>query len=340
MFKNNPALVAEISANHNGSLKHAKELIKMAKKNNADAVKLQTFDEKSMTLNSNKKQFLIKKGLWKGYSLWNLYKKGKTPYSWHKELFNYSKKVGIKCFSSPFDSNAVELLEKLNCPIYKIASFEITDIPLIECIAETKKPVIISTGMANIKEIDHAYNIFTKKGLKKIAILYCVSNYPSNINDFNLNNIKFLKKKYKCKIGFSDHSMDNRVAIIASTLGAEIFEKHIALPKQKKGLDIEFSLRGKEIKNYKNDIVLARNILGKDGFFRKKTEQKNLIYRRSLYVVKKIEKGEIFTKNNLKALRPKIGLDPIFIKKLIGKKSKIQILESTSIDKRLIKKII
>tara|TARA_B100001057_G_C22843489_1_gene948062 strand:- start:1203 stop:2225 length:1023 start_codon:yes stop_codon:yes gene_type:complete len=340
MFKNNPALVAEISANHNGSLKQAKELMKMAKKNNADAVKLQTFDENSMTLNSNKKNFLVKKGIWKGYSLWKLYRKGKTPYSWHKELFDFSKKIGIKCFSSPFDNNAVEFLEQLNCPIYKLASFEITDIPLIESIAQTKKPVIISTGMANIKEIDYAYNTLIKNGSKKIAILYCVSSYPSKISDFNMNNIKFLRNRYNCAIGFSDHSTDDRVAIAASVLGAEIFEKHIALPKQKKGLDVEFSLKGDEIKNYKNNITLAKKILGKDGFFRKKNEQKNLIYRRSLYAVRNIEKGEKFTINNLKALRPKIGLDPIFIKKLIGKKSRIKIKESTSINKKLIKKII
>ncbi len=340
MFNQTPSLVAEISANHNGSLKQAKQLIKISKKYGADAVKLQTFDEKMMTLNSKKNSFLIKSGLWKGYSLWQLYKKAKTPFSWHAELFDYAKKIGIKCFSSPFNSTAVDFLEDLKCPIFKIASFEITDIPLIERIAKTKKPVILSTGLASIKEIDLAYRTLLKNGTKNIAILYCVSNYPSKIEDFNLKNITFLKKRYKCKIGLSDHSTDNRVAIAAVSLGAEIIEKHVALANQKKGLDLSFSLKGEEILSFKNDMKDTFNLLGRDNFLRKKIEKKNLVYRRSLFAVEAIKKGQKFSNNNLKSLRPKIGLDPIFIKKLLGKKSKIKIATNTPITSKILKKMI
>ena len=290
-----------------------------------------------MTLNSKKNSFLIKSGLWKGYSLWQLYKKAKTPFSWHAELFDYAKKIGIKCFSSPFNSTAVDFLEDLKCPIFKIASFEITDIPLIERIAKTKKPVILSTGLASIKEIDLAYRTLLKNGTKNIAILYCVSNYPSKIEDFNLKNITFLKKRYKCKIGLSDHSTDNRVAIAAVSLGAEIIEKHVALANQKKGLDLSFSLKGEEILSFKNDMKDTFNLLGRDNFLRKKIEKKNLVYRRSLFTVEAIKK---FSNNNLKSLRPKIGLDPIFIKKLLGKKSKIKIATNTPITSKILKKMI
>ena len=207
-----PFFVAEVSANHNGSFLRAKKLIKLAKESRADAVKLQTFKPETMTINSNKKYFKIKDGLWKGKNLWKLYKKAQTPYNWHKELFDYSKKIGIKCFSTPFDESAVDFLETLNCPIYKIASFEMQDLPLIKKVAMTKKPIIISTGMANLKEIEMTYNFAIKNGAKDVALLYCVSNYPSKISDFNLNNIEILKKKFICVIELSDHSQNDLVA--------------------------------------------------------------------------------------------------------------------------------
>ena len=189
IFKKKPFFIAEISANHNGSLKLAKKLIFTAKQNGADAVKLQTYSPDTITLNSKRAEFKIKEGLWKGYYLWNLYKKAQTPFSWHEELFNFAKKNKIICFSSPFDETAVDLLEKLNCPIYKLASFEITHTPLIKKIASTGKPLIISTGMASLKEVETAVKCAKKFGTKKIIILYCVSNYPSKIKDFNFKNI-------------------------------------------------------------------------------------------------------------------------------------------------------
>ena len=264
-----PFFIAELSANHCGDISLAKKLIKCAKNNGADAVKIQTYTADTMTIKSNKKYFKINNGLWKNYTLWDLYNKAKTPIEWHKDLFSYAKKLKIKIFSSPFDETAVDLLEKLNCPIYKVASFEMTDIPLIKKIASTKKPIIISTGMASLDEIQETFNIASKYGAKDITLLYCVSNYPSKNTDFNINNIKILKEKFKCRIGFSDHSKDTKIAFAAISAGAEVIEKHIALENQTKGLDIAFSLRGKEIKIFRKEIDTAFTLLGKKEFTRK-----------------------------------------------------------------------
>ena len=341
MKKKKPFLVAEISANHNGSLKQAKKLVDTAKKYGADAVKIQTYEESTMTINSDKKIFRIKSGLWRGQTFWSLYKKAKTPFSWQKSIFSYARKKRIICFSTPFDIKAVELLEKLKCPIYKIASFEITDLPLIARVAKTKKPIIISTGLANLREISRAYKTAKKNGAKDITLLYCVSNYPANLEDFNLNNILILKKKFKCKIGLSDHSRDNRVAISATCLGAEIFEKHIALEKQKKGFDIDFSLKGKEILQYRRDIDETYKLLGKKKFERKKSEvSNNIIFRRSIFVTDNLKIGDQFSNNNLKSLRPRIGLEPSYLKFLVGKRVKKNIKYGTPITKSLLKKII
>jgi len=317
-----PYFIAEISANHCGKLSIAKKLIKCAKINGADAVKLQTFTADTMTLKSNKKYFKVKKGLWKGYTLWNLYDEAHTPLSWHKNLFNYAKNIGITIFSTPFDETAVTFLEKINCPMYKIASFEMTDIPLIKKVASTKKPLIISTGMASMKEIDLTYKIAKKYGAKDITLLYCVSNYPAKNSDFNINNIKILKEKFNCRIGLSDHSLDQNVAITAIGAGAEVIEKHIALERQTKGLDIKFSLKGKEIKKFKFAINSAYTLLGKKKFYRNNSEKKSTIFRRSIFISKNILKGEKFTQKNIKRIRPGNGLEPKFYEKLIGKKVK------------------
>ena len=319
---NKPFLIAEISANHNGSLKIAKKLIFCAKKNGADAVKLQTYKPESMTIKSTRDEFKIKDGLWKNYTLWDLFNKAQTPYKWHKELFKYSKKIGILCFSSPFDSEAVDLLQSLNCPIYKLASFEMTDFSLIKKIAKTKKPIIISTGLSTLEEIKKTVVFAKKNGAKDIALLYCVSTYPAKDTDFNLKNILLLKNKFNCEIGFSDHSNDINIAKTALAIGATIFEKHIALDKQKKGFDIKFSLKGKEIKKFKDELLKTSAIIGKDRFLRKKNELKNLIYRRSIYAISNIRRGEKFTTKNIKSVRPATGLDPTLFFKILNKKSK------------------
>ena len=320
-MQNKPILIAEISANHCGQFEMAKKLIKCAKVNGANYVKLQTYTADSMTIKSNKKYFKIRNGLWKGYNLWDLYNKAHTPLKWHPKLFKYAKKIGIKIFSTPFNEEAVDFLEKLKCPLYKISSFEMTDFPLIKRVAKTKKPIIISTGMANLKEINETYKFAKKNGAKDITLLYCVSNYPSKVEDFNLNNIKILKKKFNCKIGLSDHSKGNFVASLAVSQGAEIFEKHIALEGQKKGIDIEFSIKGKEIQNYKDSINNAYMLLKKKFFFRNKSEDKSKQFRRSLFAVQNIKKGDKFTQKNIKRIRPGNGISPIYYEKILGKKS-------------------
>jgi len=340
MIKNKiPFFVAEISANHCGNINLAKKLIKCAKDNGADAAKLQTYTADTMTIQSNKKYFKIKNGLWKGYDLWNLYNEAHTPLEWHKKLFDYGKKLGITIFSTPFDETAVNLLEKLKCPMYKVASFEITDLLLIKKISQTKKPIIISTGMASMEEIELAYRTAKNYGAKDITLLYCVSNYPSKNTDFNLNNIKILKNKFKCRVGLSDHSKDNRVAIAAVAVGAEMVEKHIALDKQKRGLDIEFSLKGKEIKKFKEDINLAYNLLGKKYFYRNKSEKKSKIFRRSIFATENIKKGEKFNNQNIRRIRPGYGLEPKYYEKLIGRKSPITLDKGQPLKKFILYKL-
>jgi len=338
--KKSPFIIAEISANHNGSLHKAKKLIALAKKYGADAVKFQTYTPDTITIKSNKKDFRIKNGLWRGYTLWDLYNKAQTPFEWHKELFAYAKKKKIICFSSPFDEAAVDLLESLKCPFYKVASFEINHIPLIKKIAKTKKPIIISTGMSNLNEIDLAYKTAKENGSKKIILLYCVSNYPSKITDFNFNNIRILKDRYNCKIGFSDHSRDNKIAAAAIAAGAEIIEKHIALDTETIGFDLKFSSKGKEIKSYINTINETYLLMGKKYFFRNKSEEINLKFRRSIYSIKKIKRGEKFTRKNIKVIRPGFGIHPIYFEKLLNKKSPFSIKAETPLKKCLINKII
>jgi pseudaminic acid synthase len=338
-IKKHPFFIGEISANHCGNFNLAKKLIKCAKDNGADAVKLQTYTPKTMTVNSNKKYFKINKGLWKGFNLWELYDKAHTPFEWHKELFQYSKKIGIIIFSTPFDETAVDLLEKLKCPIYKIASFEMTDIPLVKKIALTKKPMIISTGMANLDEIDRTYAMAKKFGNNDITLLYCVSNYPAKNSDFNLNNIKILKERYKCKVGFSDHSKDSDIAMAAVAAGAEVIEKHIGIENQKKGLDIKFSLRGKEIKSFRKVIDKSYKLLGKNEFFRNKSENKSKVFRRSIFTIKDIKKGEKLTRNNIKRIRPGYGIEPIYYEKLIGKTSPYNLAKNEPLNKDMLKKL-
>lgn len=331
--------VAEISANHCGSILIAKKLIKCAKINGADAVKLQTYTADTMTIKSNKKYFKINDGLWKGYNLWNLYEKAHTPLKWHKELFKYAKSLNINIFSTPFDETAVDFLEKLNCPIYKIASFEMTNLNLIKKAAKTKKPLIISTGMANLKEIGDTVKTAKQYGSKDITLLYCVSNYPSSIEDFNLNNIKILKDKFKCKVGLSDHSKDNRVAIASIAVGAEMIEKHIALDNQKKGFDIEFSLKGKEIKKLRDDIDATNKLIGKSYFFRSATENKSKVFRRSIFTIKKINKNEKFTKKNIRIIRPGFGIPPKYFDKVLDKRSPYNIDAEEPLKVDILKKL-
>ena len=338
-MKNKVFFIAEISANHCQNYDLAKKLIKCAKINGADAVKLQTYTADTMTLKSNKKYFKIKSGLWKGFSLWDLYNKARTPLHWHKGLFKYGKSLGIKVFSTPFDETAVDFLESLNCPMYKIASFEMTDLNLVKKVARTKKPIIISTGMANLKEIETTLKIAKKNGATDITLLYCVSNYPSSVDDFNMNNIKILKEKFSCKVGISDHSKDNRVAIASVVSGAEVIEKHIALDNQKKGFDIDFSLKGKEIKTLIDDINVAYKLISIKHFFRSKKENKSKIFRRSIFSTRIIKKGEKFSKDNIRVIRPGYGLQPKYYNLILNKKAPYNIEKEEPLRTNILKKL-
>jgi len=328
-----PFFIAEISANHCGSIERAKKLIILSKKNGADAVKLQTYTADMMTLKN--KKFFIKSGLWKNKNLWELYEQAHTPLEWHKSLFQLAKKIKIKIFSTPFSCEAVDFLEKLNCEAYKIASFEMNDLNLIKKVAQTKKPLIISTGLSNLSEITKSYKTAKRYGCKDITLLYCVSNYPSKKNEFNLNNIKILKEKFKCKVGLSDHSVGSEMAKLSLVMGAEVFEKHVALQNQRKGHDIKFSVKGNLILNYKNELLGTYKLLEKKNFYRNKSELKNLIFRRSIFAIKDIKKGEKFTSLNIRTFRPNIGLGANYYFNIIKKRAPYNINKYSVIKKNI-----
>lgn len=316
-----PFVIAELSANHNGKITNIYKLINKAKKCGANAVKIQSYTPESMTLDVKNKYFYINNGPWKGSYLNDLYKKGTTPYIWHQKIFDYAKKKNILCFSTPFDFNAVDLLEKLKVQLYKIASFEINHIPLLEKIGKTKKPVIISTGMADINDINLAIKTLKRNGSKDIAILHCISAYPSKSQYYNLNFINKLKK-FNLPIGLSDHTVDNIVATTSVGMGVKIFEKHLRLDT-KKGIDSKFSTNPNNFKNYVDNINLSFDSLGNENFNRKKFEGDNKKYRRSIFISKDVVKNDFITKDNIKVIRPSTGIHPKFYQRILGKKFKI-----------------
>ena len=326
-----PYLIAEISGNHNGSIKKAIKLIKLAKENGADCVKLQTYTPNTMTIKSSKKDFLITKGLWKGYNLWQLYKYAHTPYEWHKELFDYAKKIKITCISTPFDETAVDLLEKLNTPFYKLASFEIKDLNLIKYIAKKNKPIMISLGMANLDEIKLAIKTIKKYNKKEILLFHCVSGYPTPINEINLKNILYLKNTFKCQVGLSDHTIGNIAAITSVALGVKVIEKHFTINRKEKGPDSKFSMEPKELKTLRQNVDQAYMALGKINFKLKKSEKNNIKFRRSIYVINDIKKNQKFTIKNIKRIRPGYGLDPKYFTSLIGTYSKNNLKKGTAL---------
>ncbi len=321
--KSKPFIIAEMSANHNGSLNNALKLVDIAAKSGADAIKLQTYTADTMTIKSNRKEFLItnKKNLWKNKTLYELYKKGETPLSWHKKIFERAKKNKIICFSSPFDETAVDFLEKLKTPVYKVASFENEHYPLLKKIASTGKPVIMSIGMLNLNELEQSVNYLKKNGCKKIALLKCTSSYPAQSKDINILTIPYLKKKFKCEIGYSDHSLGIGASIAAIAHGASIIEKHFTL-KKNIGLDGKFSSDHSELSEMVKQCNIAKESLGKVKVGPSKNEIPSKKFKRSIYVVKKIKKGEKFTKENLKVIRPSIGLHPKYFEVILNKKAK------------------
>ena len=324
-----PYIIAELSANHNGSIVRAFESILAAKESGADAVKIQTFTADTITIKSDRKEFRIEGGLWDGSTLYDLYKEAETPYEWHKPLFDYAKKIGITIFSSPFDSTAVDLLEELNAPAYKIASPEIIDLPLIKYVAQTKKPMIISTGMANLDEISEAVEMARENGCQDLVLLHCISSYPAPFEQSNLRTIPDLTEKFNVLAGLSDHTMGTVVATTSVALGACVIEKHFTLSRDDKGPDSEFSLEPDELKRLCQDTKIAWESLGVAGYELKSSEENAQNHRRSLYVVRDIQQGEKFTTENVKSIRPGLGLPPKYYEQILGKISKCDIKRGT-----------
>lgn len=329
-------IVAEISANHGQNFNRAVALIKKAKDCGADAVKFQTYTPDTLTTDVDNKYFRIKHPKWGGQTLYQLYKKAHTPWSWFKKLKKVADDLGIIFFSTAFDKTAVDFLEELNVPFHKIASFELVDLPLIEYIAKTKKPLILSTGMATRSEIKEAVSAAKKAGTKDIMLLKCVSSYPAKAEEMNLRTIPEMKKIFRCPVGLSDHTLGIGVSIAAVSLGASIIEKHFTLSRKYKSPDSFFSIEPQELKNLVDNIRTVEKALGCIYYGLTKEERKNRIFRRSLFVVKNIKKREMFTEDNLRSIRPAYGLAPKFHKRILGRRSKRGIKKGTPLTWSLI----
>ena len=312
-------IIAELSANHNGSLETAIETIKAAKRAGADCIKLQTYTADTITIDSRNEDFMIKGTIWEGRNLHDLYKEAYTPWEWHETLFNVAKSENLIFFSSPFDPTSVEFLEKLNVPAYKIASFEITDIPLIELVASKGKPVIISTGIATEEDIELALEACRRMGNNDIALLKCTSSYPAPIEEANMIMVKDLAQRYGVISGLSDHTIGSTVPIVATCFGAKIIEKHFILDRSIGGPDASFSMNEQEFTEMVKAIREAEKAIGIVDYNLTEKQKKGRDFSRSLYVVENIKKGEIITEKNVRSIRPGFGLHPKYYKEILGK---------------------
>ena len=313
-------IIAELSANHNGSIETALETIRGAKRAGANCIKLQTYTADTLTIDCNKDDFLIKGTIWEGKNYYKLYQEAFTPWKWHKELMEEAEKEGLICFSSPFDFSSVDFLEELNVPAYKIASFEITDIPLIEYVASKGKPIIISTGIATLEDIELALDACKRMGNNNIAILKCTSSYPAPIEEANMIMVKDLAERYNVITGLSDHTMGATVPIVATCFGAKIIEKHFILDREIGGPDASFSMNEKEFTEMVISVREAEKAIGKVDYNLTEKQLKGKDFSRSLYVVKDMVAGEKITKDNIRSIRPGFGLHPKYYFDLLGKK--------------------
>lgn len=320
-----PYVIAELSANHNGSLETALKIMDAAKLAGADAVKLQTYRPDTITLNVDRPEFRVTGGLWDGRSLYELYEEAHTPWEWHKPLFEHARKLGITIFSSPFDSTAVDLLESLDAPAYKIASLEIVDLPLIRYVASKGKPMIISTGLANETEIQEAVDAARSAGCQHLALLHCVSSYPAPSEEYNLRTIPDMREKYGTVVGLSDHTLDNTTAIASVAMGACIIEKHFTLNRNGGGPDDSFSLEPEDLTHLCRDAKTAWKAVGQVNYGRTASESANIQFRRSLYFVKSLAAGDTITEDAVKSVRPGFGLAPKYLPEIIGRKLKTNV---------------
>lgn len=331
MKSNSVFIIAELSANHGGDISIAVETVKAAKRAGADAIKLQTYTADTITLDSDKEDFVIKGTIWEGRKLYDLYKEAFLPWEWHKELYETAKQEGLICFSSPFDKTAVDFLETLETPIYKIASFEITDVNLIAYAASKQKPMILSTGIATYEDIELAVNTCRKVGNNDITLLKCTSSYPAPIEEANLVMMQRFAKDFDVKIGLSDHTLGTTVPVVATALGAQVIEKHFILDKSIGGADASFSLDEKEFSEMVAAVRNAENALGKESYSLTEKQIEGKAFARSLYVAEDIKAGEVITEKNVRSVRPGFGLHPKYFNKLIGKTVKKEIKKGAPI---------
>lgn len=322
-------IIAELSANHNGSLDNALATIKAAKRAGADCIKLQTYTADTITLDSDKEDFVIKGTIWDGKKLHTLYQEAYTPWEWHEQIYRVAQEEGLICFSSPFDKTAVDLLESLNSPAYKIASFEITDIPLIEYVASKGKPVIISTGIARQDDIELALDACHRMGNYDVALLKCTSSYPAPIEEANMCMVKDLTEKYNVISGLSDHTMGSTVPVVATVFGAKIIEKHFIIDRAIGGPDASFSMNEEEFTAMVKAVREAEKAIGIVDYNLTEKQAKGRDFSRSLYIAEDIKKGELFTEKNLRSVRPGFGLHPKYYSQLLGKKATIDIEKGT-----------
>ncbi len=318
--KHPPYVIAEVSANHNGSIDRALETIKAAYDAGVDAVKIQTYTPDTMTIDSTAKDFLIEDGLWKGRTLYDLYGEAHTPFEWHARMFEYAASLNLTLFSSPFDETAVDLLASLDAPAYKVASFELVDLPLIAYIAKQRKPMLMSTGMASLPEVGEAIETARQNGCNEIALFHCISSYPAPLDQANVNAIKLLEREFEVQVGLSDHTVGNLSSVVATSVGATLIEKHFTLSRGDGGVDSSFSLEPDEMSSLVQDTRLAFSALGDGDFSRSPAEQSNKIFRRSLYFVEDLAAGETISSEHIRRIRPGFGMSPKYYERIIGQK--------------------
>lgn len=324
-----PYIIAELSANHNGVLARALETIDAAVRCSADAIKLQTYTADTMTIDCDRPEFIVKGGLWDGYKLYDLYKWAQTPFEWHQAMFEHARMRGITVFSTPFDESAVDLLERLDAPAYKVASFEVTDLPLIRYVASTGKPMIMSTGMASEIEIEEAVTTVREAGCKNLVLLHCISSYPAPMDQANLRQMAELARRFGTIPGLSDHTMGTIASVAAVALGACVIEKHFTLSRADKGPDSEFSIEPAEFEKLCKDTRNVWSALGQVGYERQQAEEGSKLFRRSVYFVRDVAAGAVVTADDIRRIRPGIGLAPKHFDTLIGKRLKLNIIRGT-----------